>query len=206
MVFGNHDEGPTLSRKDMLQYIATKPYSHTQLGPSWIGGAGNYEVHVAGPDGAPVFRMYFLDTGVDGSVSPAQNEFLRDLATAHRREDIPAVLFYHIPIPEYNLHWGEQLKHGHKGEDVCNGPQSGLLDTIVAMGDVKATFVGHDHLNDYCVERRGIHLCYGGGVGYGAAYGSATLPRSARVIQWRRSESQETITTWKQADGDSSKD
>ncbi|OQR97210.1 calcineurin-like phosphoesterase [Thraustotheca clavata] len=205
MVFGNHDEGSSMSRLEMFDYISSLPYSYTKLGPEWIGGVGNYELHINSPDFMPVFRMYFLDTGFDGVISEAQNTYMRDLALWYRYQDLSAIMFYHIPIPEYNLYDGEVLKHGYQGEAVCNGPQSGLLDNLVKMGDVKATFVGHDHLNDYCVERHQIQLCYGGGAGYGQAYGSPTIARSARVIEWQRNSSKETLTTWKVADGDYTK-
>ncbi|OQR94051.1 calcineurin-like phosphoesterase [Achlya hypogyna] len=205
MVFGNHDEGKSYSRQQMLSYITSLPYAYSQSGPLNIGGTGNYELNVTSAGGKSAFRMYFLDTGVKGAISNRQNVYLRQRADANKPEKLAAILFYHSPIPEYVLGKEDKVLCGHQGEKVSYGPQSGLMDTIVAMGDVKATFVGHDHYNDYCVLRRGIQLCYGGGVGYGAAYGDPKLPRSARVIQWKRNSTAEVITTWKQADGDFAK-
>ena len=40
----------------------------------------------------------------------------------------------------------------------------------------------------------------------GAAYGDPKIARSARVIQWKRNSTDEVITTWKQEDGDYTKD
>ncbi|KDO23038.1 hypothetical protein SPRG_11885 [Saprolegnia parasitica CBS 223.65] len=205
MVFGNHDEGKSFSRKQMIDYITSRPFAYTQSGPDGIGGTGNYDLQVTGANANAVFRMYFLDTGTKGTVSKGQNDYMRTLAASHASENATAIMFHHIPIPEYILGPNEKITYGHQGEKVTNGPQSGLLDTIVAMRDVKATFVGHDHYNDYCVARRGVQLCYGGGVGYGAAYGDPKLPRSARVIQWKRNSTTEVLTTWKQAEGDLSK-
>ncbi|OQS04024.1 calcineurin-like phosphoesterase [Thraustotheca clavata] len=202
MVFGNHDEGSSFTRTQMLNYIASRPYAYSQSGPTNVDGKGNYELQVQTSNGKTSFRMYFLDTGVKGSISKKQNDYIRQLAASHKNENALAVMFYHIPVPEYILGPSETITYGHQGEKVSNGPQSGLMDTIVQMGDVKATFVGHDHYNDYCIERRGVQLCYGGGVGYGAAYGSSSLPRSARVIQWKRNSTDEVLTTWKQAKGD----
>ncbi len=51
---------------------------------------------------------------------------------------------------------------------------SGLFTALLEAGDVKATFVGHDHVNDYCGNFFGIHLCFGGGTGY-HAYGWVLL-------------------------------
>ena len=170
----------------MIDYISSRPFAYTQSGPDGIGGAGNYELDVTGSDAKAVFRMYFLDTGTKGALSKGQNDYMRTLAASHASDNATAIMFYHIPIPEYILGPSDKITYGHQGEKVTNGPQSGLLDTLVAstthrshrhfvlfngvvVGDVKATFVGHDHYNDYCIGRRGVQLCYGGGVGYGTA-------------------------------------
>lgn len=84
----------------------------------------------------------------------------------------PALAYFHIPIPEYD----SVLKDpstvlGEKHEAVLSPLiNSGFFTSLLQAGDVKATFAGHDHTNDYCGELMGIHLCYGGGVGY-HAYG-----------------------------------
>lgn len=87
----------------------------------------------------------------------------------------------------------------------CSLVNSGVLQTLVSMGDVKAVFTGHDHTNDFCGNLNGIWLCYGGGFGY-HAYGRAGWPRRARVILaelgkgekgWGRVK---MIKTWKRLD------
>lgn len=117
-----------MNRSDMMSYIASLPFSYSESGPSTVPGVGNFELPVLGPLNQPDFRMYFLDTGVDGAIAPAQINFLRQAALGHR---VPAALFFHIPIPEYDLGPGDKIEYGHRGESVCNGPQSGLLDTLV---------------------------------------------------------------------------
>ncbi|OQR82298.1 hypothetical protein ACHHYP_16258 [Achlya hypogyna] len=205
MIFGNHDEGDSMSRQDMLNYITRLPYSYSQFGPKDINGTSNFELEVAaGPDNSTAFRMYFIDTGLKGAISSGQLSYLRNISSAHN-DSVPAILFAHFPPPEYDVD-EEDIQQGKKGEHVSSGPQSGLFDTLIEMGDVKAMFVGHDHLNDYCAERQGISLCYGGGVGYGIAYNTAGSPRSARVVQWQQTSSREVISTWTLRDGDYTKD
>lgn len=60
---------------------------------------------------------------------------------------------------------------------------------------------GHDHLNDYCLYRAGVYLCYGGGLGVGG-YGAGHLgwPRRARV--WQITSWGDSITTWKRLHDD----
>ncbi|KDO21030.1 hypothetical protein SPRG_13958 [Saprolegnia parasitica CBS 223.65] len=194
MVFGNHDENYLFANKRvMMAYIESLPYSYAKYGPYGIGGVGNYELRVAA--GAASLDLYFLDTGKDGAVSDGQKALLRSFAASHAPEKAPALAFYHIPVPEYNDFNG--TGQGTKGEAVSSGVKStGLFDTMVQMGDVKASFCGHDHFNDYCFLRGLVHLCYGGGVGYGAAYAKGDHPRTARVIEWSVSSTNESIATW----------
>lgn len=87
----------------------------------------------------------------------------------------------------------------------CSIVNSGVLNTILAMGDVKAVFIGHDHTNDFCGNLEGIWFCYGGGFGY-HGYGVAGWPRRARIIlaELGRGEREwngvERIRTWKRLD------
>lgn len=80
----------------------------------------------------------------------------------------PALAYFHIPIPEYNaVLMNPSTMVGEKQETICSASvNSGLFTSLVEAGDVKATFVGHDHVNDYCGNLLGIQLCYGGGIGY----------------------------------------
>ncbi|EQC26219.1 hypothetical protein SDRG_15955 [Saprolegnia diclina VS20] len=193
MVFGNHDENvdPYLfaNKHVMMAYIESLPHSYAKFGPYGIGGAGNYELRVAA--GGASLHLYFLDTGKDGTVSAGQKALLRSFAASHAPEKAPALAFYHIPVQEYNDFNG--TGQGSKGEAVSSGVMNtGLFDTMVQMGDVKASFCGHDHFNDYCFLRGTVHLCYGGGVGYGAAYAKGDHPRTARVIEWSVSPKNES--------------
>ena len=104
-------------------------------------------------------------------------------------------MFFHIPIPEY-----EKVTTfvGQKQEGIYDAEvNSGLFSALLEAGDVKATFVGHDHVNDFCGQHYGIFLCYGGGVGY-RAYGLAGWDRRSRVIEVR--DNGNTIVTWKRLD------
>ncbi|GLU21886.1 hypothetical protein SLE2022_379980 [Rubroshorea leprosula] len=87
----------------------------------------------------------------------------------------------------------------------CSSVNSGILQTFVSMGDVKAMFIGHDDKNDFCGNLEGIWFCYGGGFGYHAC-GRVGWPRRARVILVELQKSDkawmgvERIKTWKRLD------
>ena len=87
----------------------------------------------------------------------------------------------------------------------CSVVQSRLLQTFVSMGNVKAAFIGHDHVNDFCGNLKGVWFCYGGGFGY-HAYGRPNWHRRARVIEAKLGKGRDTwtgverIKTWKRLD------
>jgi hypothetical protein len=117
----------------------------------------------------------------------------------------PALAFFHVPIPEVRKLWYTGFKGQYQEGVACSTVNSGVLGMLVSMGDVKAVFLGHDHLNDFCGNLKGIWFCYGGGFGY-HAYGRPHWPRRARVIyselkkghmSWTEVES---IQTWKVLD------
>lgn len=106
---------------------------------------------------------------------------------------IPSLMFIHIPLWEHRYMWFASVegrtdenhaialqKHnitGERNEEECPGPiNSGLFSAMLARGDVKGVFCGHDHVNTYAGNYYGIMLGYAGSVGFGA-YG---LPGAER--------------------------
>jgi hypothetical protein len=43
----------------------------------------------------------------------------------------------------------------------CSTRNTGLFQQLAASGVVRATFCGHDHMNDFVVRRDGVYMCYG---------------------------------------------
>ncbi|KAL3033771.1 hypothetical protein AAZX31_02G155100 [Glycine max] len=102
-----------------------------------------------------------------------------------QKDTAPGLAYFHIPLPEYATFDSSNMS-GVKQEPDGNGisspsVNSGFFTTLLAAGDVKAVFTGHDHINDFCGNLMNIQLCYGGGFGY-HAYGKAGWPRRARVV------------------------
>ncbi|XP_010259863.1 PREDICTED: probable inactive purple acid phosphatase 28 isoform X2 [Nelumbo nucifera] len=117
----------------------------------------------------------------------------------------PALTFFHIPIPEVRQLWFKDIVGQFQEAVACSVVNSGVLQTLSAMGNVKAVFMGHDHNNDFCGELEGIWFCYGGGFGY-HAYGKAGWPRRSRVVLVELAKGLrswmgvERIKTWKRLD------
>uniref|UniRef100_K3WPG4 Calcineurin-like phosphoesterase domain-containing protein n=1 Tax=Globisporangium ultimum (strain ATCC 200006 / CBS 805.95 / DAOM BR144) TaxID=431595 RepID=K3WPG4_GLOUD len=224
-IFGNHDDESGFPREKILEMVMEKCKSYTQRGPTSVDGVGNYQVSVHAPatgrwgqTGSPVLQIYFLDSGgypnrttypdvhmLYDWIKPNQVAFYRELSLAAQKDPQeppnPAIMFFHIPLQEYNYDAAVDgnLVNGSKNEEVSSSNiPSELFSALVERNEVKATFAGHDHGNDYCLKRQGVQLCYGGGGGLGQAYGLADFSRRARVIEWSVNyKNERTIKTWK---------
>lgn len=93
-----------------------------------------------------------------------------------------SLAFFHIPLEEYGIAWSEYAANGYKDtENVkCKGgyfheddeasfcgiyPEQ-MFETMLELGSTKATFCGHDHVNNAILEYKGINLVYGMSIDY----------------------------------------
>ncbi|XP_044950412.1 probable inactive purple acid phosphatase 29 [Hordeum vulgare subsp. vulgare] len=232
-VLGNHDQEGTLSREGVMRHLVGMKNTLARFNPQGveIDGYGNYNLEVAGVEGTSlanksVLNLYFLDSG-DYSTVPSIGGFgwikasqlawfkqtsssLQTNYTSEQprqKEPAPGLAYFHIPLPEFKNVTASNFTGVKKQESIGSAwINSGFFNTMVEAGDVKAAFVGHDHLIDFCGKLTGIQLCYGGGFGY-HAYGMAGWSRRARVVsvQLQKAASGEwqgvkSINTWKRLD------
>ncbi|KAJ9562382.1 hypothetical protein OSB04_007542 [Centaurea solstitialis] len=223
-VLGNHDQESTLSREGVMRHIVGMKHTLSQLNPpgdDLIDGFGNYNLEVHGIEGSSyvnksILNLYFLDSGDYstvpsipgyGWIKPSQQFWFQETSTKlQNASKAPGLAYFHIPLPEYASFDSSNFT-GVKQEGISSASvNSGFFTTLVEAGDVKAVFIGHDHVNDFCGQLTGINLCYAGGFGY-HAYGKAGWSRRARVVlvslekesdgSWGGVES---IKTWKRLD------
>jgi hypothetical protein len=207
VAFGNHDTENGITRDALMDVVLSHKHTVAQRGPNQLIGVGNYSLSVADSEGQPAASLYFFDSG---NLSPTPSvpgyDWIRgnqiqwyagESRMLRERMDgrvLPALAFFHIPLPEYKEVWETAPCYGNKFEDVCSASvNSGLFASMVEMGDVMGTFVGHDHINDYWGELHGIKLCYGRATGYNT-YGKEGFPRGARIIRLRQGE--HSFETW----------
>ncbi|KAI3974487.1 hypothetical protein MKX01_017980 [Papaver californicum] len=233
-VLGNHDQESTMTREELMSFISLMDYSVSQVNPlggvvSDIDGFGNYNLEVYGAPGSNLFNtsilnLFFLDSGdraiVDGRrgygwIKESQLQWLRSISENIQDQDqdnplasisaSPALAFFHIPIPEVRDLWFKEYVGQYQEAVACSSYNFGVLKTLVSMENVKAVFLGHDHLNDFCGVIEGIWFCYGGGSGY-HAYGRIGWQRRARVISVELGKGKSSwlgvrrIKTWKRLD------
>ncbi|RVW85086.1 putative inactive purple acid phosphatase 29 [Vitis vinifera] len=142
-VLGNHDQESTLSREG--GDYSTVP---SIFGYGWI---------------KPSQQFWFQRTSKKLRRAYMSNP-------EGQKSAAPGLAYFHIPLPE-SASFDSSNFTGVKQEGISSASvNSGFFTTMVEAGDVKAAFTGHDHVNDFCGELLGIHLCYAGGFGY-HAYG-----------------------------------
>jgi hypothetical protein len=84
---------------------------------------------------------------------------------------------------------------GTRKEKACAPAlNSGLATAMLEAGDVMGVFVGHDHVNDYVVDWRGILFGYGRFTGGATVYHDIPEGNGARIIEL--TEGSRTIKTW----------
>ncbi len=96
---------------------------------------------------------------------------------------VKSLVFMHIPPVEYADAWEEFKNNGYKdtenvkyyygtlGEKVCSpSTDDNFFETAVEMKSTQGMFVGHDHINIFSMDYKGIRLTYGMSIDY-VAYG-----------------------------------
>ncbi|MDR1860019.1 MAG: metallophosphoesterase family protein [Bacteroidales bacterium] len=208
-VFGNHDDEMSITRAELLELVQSYPQNLTTTAPG-VHGYGNGYITINNRHGKPERIIYTFDSNAY-SQNPAVHGFDHIRAdqvqwyretSAHLKAQygdslaLPALAYFHIPLPEYNQAAAEETAplRGSRLEKACAPPlNSGLFASFLEMGDVQATFVGHDHDCDYAVMWYGIMLAYGRSSGDGTTYGNLK-PHGCRVVEL--TEGDRKFRTW----------
>jgi 3',5'-cyclic AMP phosphodiesterase CpdA len=208
VTFGNHEDEAETSREELLEYLSTRPYCLiSDDGDEYVEGIGNYLLPLFNQKGKVEKLIYCLDSrsyslekdqGIEGYgwFDRSQVSWFADSNQSwlERNPQAQALLFFHIPLPEYSLAFDQgEFRIGVRMEEEC-APKinTGMFSELVLQGNVLGTFVGHDHNNNYAAQLYNIALCYGYFSG-GNSYGDLPL-NGARIILLE--ENKRTFTTW----------
>lgn len=195
VTFGNHDREYELTNKQILETIQALPYCVTVDGPPGVAGTGNniLEIKAEISDKTEAL-IYCFDSHssfrseealgtyewIDFSQVAWYRDRSRQFTALNGGKPLPALAFFHIPLPEYNEIAGRENTYGIYEERVCSPDlNSGLYTAMLECGDVMGMFVGHDHDNNFIGCLRRICLAYGYASGR-QSYGK--IGRGARVI------------------------
>lgn len=102
---------------------------------------------------------------------------------------VKSLLFMHIPLMEVREAYAEYVNNnsqntdnvkyirGNAGETdkivYCSEIEENMFETILELGSTEALFYGHDHLNNFVLEYKGVTLSYGYSIDYNAYSGIA---------------------------------
>lgn len=210
VTWGNHDDEQNLNRKELSEHVATKAGNLTST-VEGISGVTNYTLSVKSTDGKrDAAVLYIFDSNSYSPIKKVkgydwikhdQVEWYRQTSkaftAANDGKPLPALAFFHIPLPEFHEAAQNESAYfvGTRKEKAC-APEinTGLAAAMLEAGDVMGVFVGHDHVNDYVVDWRGILLGYGRFTGGATVYHDIPEGNGARVIEL--TEDSRTIKTW----------
>ena len=182
--FGNHDTESYsyFTREDICDFYTSGEFPHCllQAGPEEVDGAGNYVVNIS--------QSYLGDRIIDGIVMKYdrihdnQVEWYKNQINALTEEnggETPKSLaFFHIPLIEYKDAWQEYVDNDSQDtENVkyyygkVGEKDSGIFDAAAELGSTQGFFCGHDHLNNFSLDYKGIRLTYGYSIDYLAYIG-----------------------------------
>lgn len=91
-------------------------------------------------------------------------------ATYENLAKVKSLAFFHIPLIQYDEAWnayknGEDSAvyyYGDKKEGVYHGQgKDTVFDRMVKLGSTQGIFCGHDHVNNFSIDYKGIRLTYG---------------------------------------------
>lgn len=104
---------------------------------------------------------------------------------------VKSLSFWHVPNTEYLDAWNEYVDAGYKNTDnltyyygtvgetgklVYSGVyEDEIFETMQTLDSTKGIFCGHDHLNNFSIDYKGIRLTYGYSIDYLAYSGIAKL-------------------------------
>ena len=183
VTFGNHDEQCYFS-VDWMTGVLNEYGSHCvfkDIQDDDVQGNANFAINLM--KGSSIFeqliimdsnRYYYGDYFGYDYFKQDQIDWYSSLvdetAKLNGGEVVKSLMFYHIPLPEVNDAWEKSQKkdpeavhkYGEWGEAPCNPDyNSGFFDVIKAKGSTTGMYFGHDHVNNFIVNYKGIDFAYG---------------------------------------------
>ena len=176
-VYGNHDFENAMSTDLQQEVYESYKYCISKAGPADISGVGNYVNGIYNKDGSLGAVIYCLDSGAyasDGGydyIKQDQIDWYKEtsekLQAYNNGNAVPALMAFHIPLIENDHAYQNKdntalvtVYDGNRNEAICSSAtDTTLFETILERKDVKAIVTGHDHVNDYMYNYKGVKLC-----------------------------------------------
>ena len=184
VTFGNHDQEHLpktgLGKDAVLGIYSGYPHNLNAVYERGLTGGGNKHLLIWNAAGdRPVYCVWLMDSNEyfqDGKQRPYDWIHSDQVAWYTRKSaelekthgaKIPALMFFHIPLPEFTEMAMKAKIIGARHEPECPSPvNSGMFAAVIERGDVRGIYCGHDHVNNYVGRWRGVELGYDGSIGH----------------------------------------
>jgi len=196
VTFGNHDTETDQTTREILKNLMQNPLNVTINEDESLSGSGNCSLVIKSSDNEKDrWILYLFDSHAYSGIEQVkgydwikndQIQWYRNRSDSLKKNNgtpLPALAFFHIPLPEFECVRKQESTVGNNSE-IVHSPSlnSGLFASFIEKNDVKGVFVGHDHNNDFVGQLYGIMLGYGRKTGYVPAH-QEILERGGRVIE-----------------------
>lgn len=189
-VWGNHDATTLIEKNNISNELLKSDYClwKNDYQNKDLKRTGDHAIQLRTNDTDKLlYCFYMLDSGTyNGKIYESVYEdqlnqyknVMDKLNEIYKKQEnnkydiIPNLVFQHIPVEEYRTLYSEdKLILGRKIENPCNGEENTGQYEFMKKYNMKAMFVGHDHMNNYAFKTEdGIILAYGGQAGYSNTY------------------------------------
>ena len=188
-VYGNHDDEGNCDLNYLADVMISGEHCLMRKGDPEMG-VGNYIVNIT-ENGTVVESLILMDSH-HSQPNEKQKQWFAWAAEGVKELSGGAAevsVFMHIPLPDYQLAydeaWDEEngrwrdgyAAQGELHEKICcerdadGAPlQRGFFDAIEESGNTKFVFCGHEHMNDFSIEYRGVRLTYMLKLGYASGF------------------------------------
>ncbi len=173
-VFGNHDPEGGFGRDQIAEVFSVSKWGILGNHPVDNEHKKKYDYVVNlmyKGQKKPVWQIYGFDSGSQKgfkSIKQDQLEWYRDMSEKSAKkfdQKTRAIAIFHIPLIEYQYIQDDKSikKYGKAKEKVWYEEDDGsVYKTFLDVGNIEATFCGHDHYNNYWGKYKGgITLAYG---------------------------------------------
>ena len=210
VTLGNHDHEQDVTREEIARFVTAYPFNLNTPAVPGVPGVMNDVIPIYSSQNRlkVAALIYCFDSGaystIDGVkgygwITSGQINWYKAQSLQQTIQNnfnpLPALAYFHIPLPEYRMALNDEKNSrvGVRLEDEC-APElnSGMFLAMREMRDVMATFVGHDHVNDYLVNYHDIALAYGCFSGWKTTY--TPQMNGARVVVLNEGKRQ--FDTW----------
>lgn len=213
VILGNHDTEvySYYNRDEIYDFYSKQPHCLVDNSDKTTDDA-NYVINVKNTSGKIVQSLYIMDTHsytkgfLDDYDGLHQNQIdwyrkeVNRMNALNGGETVKSMVFMHIPMREYKYAWEEYRANGYKDTDnvkyyhgkaletdekvCCSVNEDLMFETALELQSTQGFFVGHDHLNYYSIDYKGIRLSYGMSIDHLAYIGieDKTSQRGGTII------------------------